>query len=364
MIIHSNCYYFRGDVPCRPHKQYGVHCDGCTHYRPVTHKILIIKLGAIGDVIRTTPLLSAIRTAYPNSFIYWITHSVDILPGAVDVKMDFSSSNILALQETHFDLAFNLDKDREACALLNRVSATQKKGFTLKDGKPAPIDKDAEHKFYTGVFDDVSKANTKSYPEEIFEVAGFKFSGEPYELENPEARKTIWPIDRKKKVVGLNTGCGSRWPSRLWPDDYWQAVTSGLLKSGYEVVLLGGEPEHEKNKELSQATGAKYFGHFPLKQFIDLIDQCHIVITQVTMAMHLAIGRKKRLILMNNIFNRHEFELYGLGEIIEPSSGCDCYYLSNCKREAEGGIHCMRDILPGDILSAVQRQATFSEKAK
>jgi ADP-heptose:LPS heptosyltransferase len=358
-MIHADCRHFRGDVPCLPHKIYGVHCDECTHYQKITHKILIIKLGAIGDVIRTTPMIQSIREVYPNSLIYWLTHTVDILPSAVDVKMTFSLPNILVLEETHFDLAINLDKDREASALLNRISATVKKGFVLKDGKCAPIDKDAEHKFHTGVFDDLSKANTKSYPQEIFEIAGFQFSGQPYVLENTEAGKTVWPIDQKKIVVGLNTGCGDRWPSRLWPNAYWQSVATGLLKNDYDVVLLGGESEHEKNKALSKATGAKYFGHFPLKKFIDLIDQCDIIVSQVTMAMHLALGRGKRLVLLNNIFNAREFYLYGLGEIIEPSSGCDCYYLSTCKREAAGGVHCMRDILAGDILIAIERQSNM-----
>ena len=37
------------------------------------------------------------------------------------------------------------------------------------------------------------------------------------------------------------------------------------------------------------------------------MDQCDVVVSQVTMAMHIAIGLGKRLILMNNIFNRNEF---------------------------------------------------------
>jgi len=362
MLLRTDCKFFRGDIPCKPHKQDGVHCENCPHYQPVSHRILIIKLGALGDVIRTTPILEALRKAYPNALIYWITYSVDILPNTVDKKLPFTAGSTLVLEETEFDIAFNFDKDLEACSLLKRVKAKKKKGFTLEHGVCTPIDEDAQHKFFTGVFDDVSKANTKSYPQEIFEIAGLSFSGQAYQLDNSEAGQTVWPLKKGKQVIGLNTGCGERWLTRLWPNDYWQALISGLLKSGYEVVLLGGASEHEKNQALANATGAKYFGHFPLKKFIDLIDQCDIVITQVTMAMHLAIGRKKRLILMNNIFNKHEFELYGHGEILEPSTGCDCFYLANCKREAEGGVHCMRDILPGEVLSAVERQAQLAQK--
>jgi len=57
--IKYECRYFQGDIPCKPHKVHGVHCidkrgKPCTHYQQTDKKILIIKLGAIGDVIRTT----------------------------------------------------------------------------------------------------------------------------------------------------------------------------------------------------------------------------------------------------------------------------------------------------------------------
>jgi ADP-heptose:LPS heptosyltransferase len=356
MILKTDCRFFRGDVPCKPHKLFGVHCDECTHYVPAPQRVLIIKLGAIGDVIRTTTLLTPLRNAYPNAMIYWLTYSPDVLPEAVDLKMNVTLENILAIEETEFDYAINLDKEREACAILNRVKAKVKKGFMLKAGKCTPIDESGNHKFYTGVFDDVSQANTQSYPTEIFDIAGFKFTGENYVLDNLEAGKNHWNLDPQKPVVGLNTGCGGRWKTRLWADESWIAVAKTLMAQGCDVVLLGGEQEHEKNLALAQATGAKYFGFFSLKTFIDLIDHCTVVITQVTMAMHLALGRKKNLILLNNIFNRHEFELYGRGEIIEPTSGCECFYAPSCKREARSEVHCMKDISPERVTAAALRQ--------
>ena len=53
--------------------------------------------------------------------------------------------------------------------------------------------------------------------------------------------------------------------------------------------------------------------------------------------------------LFNNIFNVHEFELYGRGIIIEPTSGCDCYFGNSCSREKS----CMKDISVKDVLSNI-----------
>ena len=182
MILKTDCRYFRGDVPCKPHKLHGVHCESCTYYDSVDKNILIIKLGAIGDVIRTTPLLHRLKKEFPHAKIWWLTLTPEMLPDFVDVRMKFTLENVVVLRSVKFDILYNLDKDREACALALQITADVKKGFVLKNGICAPADKDAEAKFLTGVFDDTNRANTKSYPQEIFEVCGFKFNGEKYIL--------------------------------------------------------------------------------------------------------------------------------------------------------------------------------------
>ncbi len=357
ITLKTDCRFFRGDVPCKPHKRFGVHCMDeagkvCPHYDPTNKNILIIKLGAIGDVIRTTPLLHKLKATHPSAKIWWLTLTPEILPSIVDEPLGFSLKNIVSLRSLHFDLLYNLDKDREACALAEQISATTKKGFRLKDGLISPIDAAAETKYLTGVFDDLSQANTRSYPQEIFEICGFSFGGERYILDRPEKPTTAWKVNKRKRVVGLNTGCGGRWTSRLWDDKNWISLARTLKKKGYEVVLLGGEQEHLKNKKLASATKAKYFGHFPLQQFINLMDQCDLVVTGVTMAMHITIGLGKKIVLLNNIFNKHEFELYGLGTIVEPDKPCRCYYQPSC---TNAQYRCMEHVPVKSVVDACER---------
>jgi len=329
-----DCRFFRGDIPCAPHKQHGVHCvdergKDCRFYEPVSERVLIIKLGAIGDVIRTTPLLRKLKADSPGAEIWWLTHSPDVLPKDwIDVLLPYSATSLATLQATKFDRMYCLDKDKDACALTLLIDAKVKKGYTLSDGKCVPIDRAAEHKYLTGVFDDLSKANTKSYQEEIFEICGFRFAKEENIM--PPVSGFHWKLPRNKTIVGLNTGCGGRWTSRLWPDANWISLAKKLRKDGVVPLLLGGEQEHEKNLRLARASGAAYLGHFPLKQFISEVDQCDLVVTAVTMAMHLTIGLRKKIVLFNNIFNRHEFELYGRGVILEPDFECDCFYTPVC----------------------------------
>ncbi len=66
--------------------------------------------------------------------------------------------------------------------------------------------------------------------------AGFEFNDEEYILE-AEPSGHNWDIDKSKKVIGLNTGCGGRWTSRLWAIENWSKLAKDLFKEGYEVIL-------------------------------------------------------------------------------------------------------------------------------
>ena len=69
MIVKNDCRHFQGDVPCGPHKDEGVHCADCSYYDQIKMRILIIKLGAIGDVIRTPPLLHKLKAEHPDAWV-------------------------------------------------------------------------------------------------------------------------------------------------------------------------------------------------------------------------------------------------------------------------------------------------------
>ncbi len=350
----SDCLEFRGDVPCAPHKREGVHCGDCPHYRKQEGTILLIKLGATGDVIRTTPLLHRLNALYPNHAIHWLTYSPDVVPRSVNQVMAFTQESLLVIEQTHYDLVINLDKDPHACALTSRVQADHICGFVLRNGKPAPVDAAAEHKFLTGLFDDVNKANTKSYPEEIFEICGWTFNGEEYIIDVPEEH-ALYEHRNGHHIVGLNTGCGERWTSRRWPEEYWIQLVRSLTKKGYTPLLLGGKQEHEFNTRLAASSGAMYLGHFPMRDFIALMNTCNTIVTTVTLAMHIAIALKKHVVLMNNIFNPHEFELYGHGSIVAPRQECQCFFRGTCRTPDH---FCMNTLSPDMIMQAIEQQVT------
>ena len=329
-------------------------CLNCDEYLPVGKKFLIIKLGALGDVIRTTPLAVYYKKTYSNCHITWITKSPEILPKTeINEIYSFQYPEISVILNKTFDIAINLDKEKEACILLNQVNSERKYGFTWQNGHINALNQAAEEKMLTGLFDEYSKQNKKSYQEEIFEICDIKFNKEKFLLDVNQDLNNKWNSLKNKAegkaIVGLNTGCGKRWLTRLWPEDYWVELIKSLRDRNIYPVLLGGKDEDLMNQKYSNITGAYYPGTFSLQEFISLSANCDIIVTAVSMMMHIAIALGKPLILFNNIFNKNEFELYGNGVILEPKTGCECYYGTYCKRER----HCMLDISPSSVLENI-----------
>lgn len=353
--VKFDCRHFRGSVPCRPNKENGSICT-CPSYSPVGTRILIIKLGALGDVIRTTPLLVKLKSLYPDAHVTWLTLSPAILPkNEIDVIYSLDEISLFNISHASYDIAINLDKEEEACKLLTRVEAGTKYGFTWENNHISVTDPAAEHKLLTGLFDQLSQQNTKSYLQEIFEICHLEFQGEDYLINLNGELSAKWAKEfaalTDKPLIGLNTGCGPRWNTRLWPVEYWKELALLLKDAGYFPVFLGGELEHEKNVMLSQETGAYYPGYFSLEEFIALTNNTDLVLTQVSMMMHIATALKKRMVLMNTIFNKHEFELYNRGEIVGPPQDCICFYGNTCLR----GQSCMHDIRPQNVFEAIKR---------
>lgn len=345
-----DCIYFKGEMPCLPHKKEKVRCK-CQYYKKTGKKILIIKLGAVGDVIRTTPLITKLLKVYPDCEITWVTDTPEVLPEGIITILKTDINGITQLLADKFDILYNLDKAKTACALAKLIEAKQKIGYTIEDGKPIPINTEAITKYITGLDDPLMLANKKSYVEEIFDIVSLPFEKEKYLMKKPASFEKPLPL-LKKPVIGLNTGCGARWTTRLWSTENWITLSKMLIKEGYSVVLLGGPQEDKRNLLIQKESNALYPGYFSFEEFISLTDLCDLIVTGVTMALHIAIGLEKKIVLLNNIFNRYEFELYGLGKIIEPSIPCLGCFLSECEKRFDG-ISCMNLVKPDEVFDAI-----------
>ena len=369
-VIRYDCRAYQGEKPCRP----GWICRDCREYDPVEGLILVVKLAAAGDVLRTTPLLPALKAAHPRCWITWLTdeRSRFVLEGnpLIDELVSFGESGILPLLAREFDWAIVLDKEPRAAALGNLVRAKRKTGFGLSSGgKPVAMNEESLYALRLGVDDHLKfRVNRKTYPEIIFDMCGLTYGGEEYifglqpgsrEAAEGILKKGGWRPDRV--TVGLNTGCGDVFATKKWTEKGFIELAGKLVRElGVQVVLLGGAEERERNRRIRESLNVPVVdtgSDNPPDVFAGLVEGCRVVVTADTMALHLALALGKETVLLMGPTAAAEIELFGRGEIL--SSGMDCApcYLQTCSKEAV----CMSAISPEMVLEAVARRLETGE---
>jgi len=349
--VNIDCLFCNGAKPCKPHKQHKVHCTNCPYYKPFSKKILIIKIGGMGAVVRATPLLHKLNEIYPDSKIFWLTKYPELVPKMDNIfPLMYSFESVSTLKNINFDFVFSLDKDLDSCSLAKELNSKVKKGFSQENGVIVPFDEDSFYKYEVGLFDDLMKTNTKKYSEDLFEVCGFKWNGEKYIA--PEYKIPDIDLRTNKKIIGIQQSTSSNYGARAISKEKLLSLIP-VLKEKYEVVLFGGPDDDSLNKYLAEKTKARYFGVMPLQEFMGLVSMCDLIITPVTFAMHLAISLNKKVILLNNVLPSFEFYLYNLGVILESDIPCKWCYKSkfdkNCVKS-----YCLDLIKNEEILKAAQ----------
>ena len=329
-------------------------------------RILIVKLAAIGDVLRTTPLLSGLKRAYPQSHITWVVdkEALSLLKNNphIDRLLPFDLPSLLPLELETFDLVIGLEKEPRGAALASKVQAREKKGFGLgPEGNVFPLNRASEYAFFLGLSDELKfHRNQKTYPELIFEAAELDYQKDEYLLFLPPEDRAFADtfarrVGLKKggQIIGLNTGAGDVFANKAWTlDGYLQVIRALKKLPKTRLLLLGGPRERERNREILRKTkGAVIDTGYDntLDQFSALVNLCDLVVTGDTTALHLAIGLKKRVLALFGPTCAQEIELYGRGEkIISPLSCVPCY-----RRSCSVLPNCMEAIRAGEVMKKI-----------
>jgi heptosyltransferase-2 len=371
--IAFDCKFFLGDRPCVWHKQNGVLCT-CDRYEKVEERLLIIKLDAMGDVLRSTALLPPLAEVHPHAAITWITRkeSVPLLqrnPYVTEV-LELGPEALVHLQTRTFDRVINLDASKTSAALAAAARSTNKDGFVLDErGYVQPTNAAARRWLEAGVFDDIKRQGLSTYQDrmaEILDLSGrehrYVFGLSPDEVARGRQHLESIGLDCERPVIGLNTGAGGRWPLKQWREDgYVDLVHRIARQKDVQFVLLGGPSEQDRNERLKRASGVPLFDpgcDNTVRHFAALLNQCDLAVTGDTLAMHLALALRKRTVVLFGPTSAAEIELYGLGEKVVPDMTCLSCYKNSC----DFVPNCMDLISTNMVEGAVLRQMALAVK--
>jgi heptosyltransferase II len=195
---------------------------------------LIIKLGASGDVVRTTPLLRRL-----SGSVTWITAAKNavFLDGLADNLRHFSWEARARALDIPYDLAINLEDTLEIALFLESVRpadifgayADSSKRLRYTDSSKCWFDLSLISSYGRHDADRLKLLNRQTYQELIFAGLGLHFSGERYVM--PDAIETELSGD-----VAIAAEAGAVWPMKKWA--YYEELRQELQGQGLTVNVL------------------------------------------------------------------------------------------------------------------------------
>ena len=364
MKVNTDCKYYMGNKPCTFHKEDGRKCDGCNDYLKVQNRILIIKLDAMGDVLRTTSILPLLHKKYSNAQFTWITkrNAKELLIGNTYI------SRILAVEDNFlpyvlnedFDEGICLDADPQSASILSLANCKIKSGFIVnQQGNVLPVNERANQWFYMGVDDELKVQNRQTYFEIIYNICNLEGSSQRPQMFLNEKSTFIAEQFKKEhnlsnKVIGINTGGGNRWQCKKWMPEHYISYIKALKKDYPEVslILFGGPEEVKFNEHILSETNDLVIDagcNNSIHDFAALVNLVDIFMTPDSLGMHISTALVKITIVLVGPTSPWELDVFGKGEILYNAEvECISCYKSICPNNSL----CMTSLLPETVLKA------------
>ena len=310
--------------------------------------ILVIKLGAMGDVINTLPLVVQLKK-HLKAEIHWIVAplSYPIVSGhpSVDRAILFEKSRwkssitevTKAIRSHHFDLVLDLQRILKSGMLCMMANGTRRIGFDRKRCKEMT---------WLFPFERIPASDPSSHMLlqylEFADYLGIKESTIEWELSASPTR----PDDLPDHYVVLNIGATK--PANKWTVQGFAALTDELSRQfRISTVLTGGREDMGMAKQIETICSEKPInltGRTTINDLKAVLQHAKAVVTCDTGPMHLAVALGKKVVAL---FGPSDHRRTGpfQGHVIRKSVHC-----SPCNRKRCENPFCMSDITPEEVM--------------
>ena len=216
-------------------------------------KILIVRLGALGDIVHTLPVVAALGERYPDVRIDWLVDSrhtaiVDLVP-VINRRIAVESRKILdslrtlgMLRRGRYDVAIDVQGILKSAAFARLSGAARVVGFDR-----AHVRERVASLFYTDHGHPGDGAHVIDRNLSLLEPLGITDRIRRFPIAVP-ASSAVEPVaarvarDGRRGFALVNPGAG--WPNKRWPAERFGQVASWIAGShGLLPVVLWGPGE-------------------------------------------------------------------------------------------------------------------------
>lgn len=258
-------------------------------------KILIVKLGATGDVLRTSSLLNKL----PGE-IYWVTSNDNLILLADNQKITRSVSwgQASDLANIKFDLVINLEDSFEVAKLLRQFRCKELFGAYLNISDSVEYTESSRDWFDLSLIsrfgrskaDELKLLNRRSYQELIFTSLGYTFQDDKYFLPKTTVSGLVGD-------VAIANTAGPVWPMKKWA--YYDELKLKLEGDGYVVNILP-------------------YRNTVLEHIADVQNHKYLI-SGDSLPMHIALGSGMKCVTIFQCTSPWEIHDYGLQtKIVSP----------------------------------------------
>lgn len=326
-------------------------------------RILIVLLGAIGDVVRALPLAARVRAAYPAARLTWAVEpaAAPLLDGhpALDERLLFERRGgarafvhlLRRVRAGRFDLVLDLQRHLKSGVVSAASRAPVRVGFHRRNTK------ELNWLFNTHTIDPVDPRGWKLEHYQRFgdflELPAMppRFDLATTAAEDARVATLLGPLRRPFAALFL----ASTWESRLWFPEGFAAVADGLDAIGLDTVLVGGPDARAIASEtvaLARRAPLDLTGRTSLREAYGVLARARVAMGPDSGPMHLAAAAGTRVVSLWGATAPARSAPFGSEDLVlvgrVPCTPC-------YRRRCPIGRQCMQDITPTRVLAQVAR---------
>ena len=306
--------------------------------------ILVVKHGALGDVVRTSYFARALREKWgPGLRLSWITAPSSLPLLRFHPQIDDLFTSFDEAKAVEYDRIYSLDDEQDILEGVAQLHSGAVTGAFIRDGITS-YSEDSASWFDMGLLsrfgktraDELKKLNGRGHAaifSEVFDVPIVipEFHG--------NSRLERWAADEfcgPSTLVGINPFAGGRWPSKELRIDEVKALVSSILSGetpfgpGCRVVMIGAGADHQRNLQLASAfPGARVLvpnTDDSILRLAAVIRRVDAMITSDSLAMHLAISQGVPTLAFFAPTSAQEIDDFGLVKKVVSTASDYCSY--------------------------------------
>ncbi len=336
-------------------------------------RFLIVRLGAMGDVVHAIPVAAALRRAFPDARIDWLVSAkhreiLDLVPVidrrlVINDRSDASGgtpllSAIQELRDGHYDVALDLQGLMKSAVLARASGAPRVIGFSSRYARER-----LARLFYTdthdpgrgGLYDPRETRHVVDINLGLLSVLGIT------------AALVEFPIDRvdseAARLASRQTGGryallnpGAAWPNKRWPPSRLADVAAHLRAAhGMMSVVLWGPGEEALAAEVVAGAGgaAVLSEKTSLADLVALARGASLMVSGDTGPTHVAAALGTPIVGIYGPTRPARNGPMAPGDVtVSRDAICQCHHLRRCRLDRM----CLLDIEVAEVLAAVDRR--------